>query len=142
MLLCAWISDRVFVGRRAPVVFVSLVLLGLSVLFMYYRVPVDRPWAVGAGLGLIGFFTYGPQLLLAGVSPVDMSSKRVAGAAIGFTGFLSYVGATISMTVTGALKDSRWGWEGAFWFWACAAFTGALLCLPLWYKAPVKRAKT
>jgi sugar phosphate permease len=144
MLLCAWLSDRVFHGRRAPVVFASLVLLGLSVLLMH-RIPTDRPELVAMNLGLIGFFTYGPQLLLAGVAPVDMSSKRVAGAAIGFTGLLSYVGATLSQLVTGAITDKRyssWGWEGAFWFWACAAFAGALLCIPLWYKAPVKRAKT
>lgn len=136
-LLCGWISDRWLGARRAPVVAISLVLLGASVFGLFYA-PVDRPWLTWLALASVGFFTYGPQLLLAGVAPVDVSSKRVAAAAIGFVGMMSYVGATLSSRVTGALLDSASGWAGAFRFWAAAAFVGAAIVLPLWRITPRK----
>ena len=133
-LLCGWLSDRAG-GRRAPVVFASLVLLALST-WGLFRVPNGHAWLDLFFLGAIGFFTYGPQMLLAGVAPVDMSSKRVAAAAVGFTGFVSYFGASVSSYVTGRLPP----WEARFDFWAVTALVGALLCIPLWYAAPVRRS--
>ena len=77
-------------------------------------------------------------MLLAGVSPVDMSSRRVAAAAVGFTGLMSYAGATVSSLVTGHLLDVG-GWGSAFNFWIAASVAAALLCLPLWFESGVKR---
>lgn len=134
-LLCGWLSDRVFATRRAPVVLISLVLLAGSVLLLYL-VPGGHPGLDALLLGCIGFFTYGPQMLLAGVSPVDVSSRRVAAAAVGFTGLVSYVGATVSSALTGVLLDTS-GWAAAFHFWAAAALAGALLCIPLWRESAV-----
>jgi sugar phosphate permease len=132
-LLCGWLTDRFFRARRAPVVFVSL--LGLSVsIALLVRVPENHPYLDAALIAAMGFFTYGPQLLLAGVAPVDMSSKRVAAAAVGFTGFVSYVGAALSTQYTGKLVDD-YGWVTAFDCWAVAAAVGAALCLPLWNHA-------
>ncbi len=138
-LLCGWLSDRAG-ARRAPVVLASLLLLALSV-YGCYRVPPGHPWLDLGFLAAIGFFTYGPQMLLAGVAPVDMSQKRVAAAAVGFTGLMSYVGASASSYVTGRLlPDTGRNWEPAFDSWAVAAVVGAVLCLPLWSASPVRRA--
>jgi sugar phosphate permease len=136
-LLCGWLSDRFLGARRSPVVFVSLVLLAGSV-WLLFRVPPGRPALDALVLAAIGFFTYGPQMLLAGVSPVDMSSRRVAAAAVGFTGLMSYLGAAISSRVTGRLLDAA-GWHAAFNFWIVAALAGAALCIPLWNESAVKR---
>lgn len=133
-LLCGWLSDRAG-GRRAPIVFCSLILLGVST-WALFRVPKGSPILALVLLGAIGFFTYGPQMLLAGVAPVDMSSKRVAAAAVGFTGFVSYFGASVSSYVTGKIT----AWEMRFDFWAATAIVGALLCIPLWYAAPVRKS--
>lgn len=132
-LLCGWISDKLG-ARRAPVVMVSLLLLALCT-WSLYSVPDDQPWMITALLGLMGFFTYGPQMLLAGVAPVDMSSKRVAAAAVGFTGLMSYAGATAQSRISGWLVDD-YGWARAIDFWAAAALTGAVLCIPMWAMAP------
>lgn len=137
-LLCGWISDRLG-ARRAPVVFVSLVLLGAST-WALFRVPPNHPGLDLLLLGAIGFFTYGPQMLLAGVAPVDMSSKRVAAAAVGFTGLMSYLGAGLSTRFAGELIKSSGNYGPAFDMWAKAAFTGAVLCIPLWYATPVRRS--
>lgn len=134
-LLCAWLSDRFFGSRRAPVVGTSLVLLAAST-WLLFRVPTDQPVLRGALLGCMGFFTYGPQALLAGVAPIDLSSKRVAAAAVGFTGLVSYLGAAAMGPVTGWLIDRFRSYEHAFDFWAGAALAGALLCIPLWRSSP------
>jgi sugar phosphate permease len=131
-LLCGWLSDRVFGSRRAPVVLVSLCLLAVSV-WALYGLPGDSAGLTWVFLGLVGFFTYGPQMLLAGVAPVDVSSRRVAAAAVGFVGIVSYAGATLSSRVTGLLLDGPGGWADAFAFWALAAVAGAALCIPLWW---------
>ena len=137
-LLCGWLSDRAG-ARRAPVVCASLLLLAASV-YGLYRVPPGHPWLDLGGLAAIGFFTYGPRMLLAGVAPVDMSQRRVAAAAVGFTGLMSYLGAGASSRVTGALlPDTGRNWQPAFDSWALAAIVGAVLCLPLWYASPVKK---
>lgn len=128
-LFCGWLSDRLG-ARRAPVAFGSLVLLGVSI-ELFGLIPPGHPTLDMLLLAAVGFFTYGPQLLLAGVAPVDVSSRRVAAAAVGFTGLMSYAGATVASTGTGWLID-RAGWPGAFHFWSGAAFFGALLCLPMW----------
>jgi len=132
-LLCGWLSDTYFKARRAPVVFVSLLCLALS-LFLFVRVPAGHVYLEVLLLAACGFFTYGPQLLLAGVAPVDMSSKRVAAAAIGFTGFVSYIAAWASSKYTGRLIDAH-GYTDAYDFWALAAVVGAVLCIPLWRQA-------
>lgn len=128
-LFCGWLSDRLG-ARRAPVAFGSLVLLGLSI-EAFRLVPAGNPGLDRFLLGVVGFCTYGPQLLLAGVAPVDVSSRRVAAAAVGFTGLMSYAGATLASAGTGYLID-RTGWDGAFHFWSGAAFFGALVCVPMW----------
>ncbi len=141
--LCGWLSDRYLKSRRAPVVFVSLLLLAAS-LYAFIRVP-EHPYLEVLLLAACGFFTYGPQLLLAGVAPVDMSSKRVAAAAIGFTGFVSYLAAWASSKHTGRLIqmgkliDVRHGYTDAYDFWALAAVVGALLCIPLWNQSGARK---
>ncbi|MEZ0229178.1 MAG: MFS transporter, partial [Planctomycetota bacterium] len=76
--LCGWLSDKLG-ARRAPVVFGSLILLAVST-WALVRIPPGMFALDLLLLAAIGFFTYGPQMLLAGVAPVDMSSKRVAAA--------------------------------------------------------------
>lgn len=130
MLLAGWLSDKVFSARRAPICIISLVMLALSTLALYY-VPEGQPWLDALALASIGFFTYGPQMLLAGVAAADTCGARVAAAAVGVTGVFSYAGAIISAAGTGTLVDA-FGWRGGFTLWIACALLGALLLLPLW----------
>ena len=130
MLLAGWISDRVFSARRAPVCVLSMMLLA-GAMVLFYKVPPGHPWLDGAALAAIGFFTYGPQMLLAGVAAADTCGAQVAAAAVGITGLFSYVGAIISSAGTGAIVD-RWGWGGGFTLWIVCAGICVLLLLPLW----------
>ena len=144
MLLAGWASDRFFQARRAPICVMSLVALaGATALF--FLVPHGHPVLDALALALVGFFTYGPQMLIAGVAPADSCGARVAAAAVGVTGLFSYLGAIVSGVGTGVLVD-RFGWGGGFGLWIGTALLGALLLLPLWNargrRAPAKTKNT
>lgn len=130
MLLAGFVSDRVFGARRAPVCVICLLGLAAAIGALY-AVPPGYAALDALALGAIGFFTYGPQMLLAGVAAADTCGAKVAAAAVGVTGVFSYVGAIVASIGTGTILD-RWGWSGGFTLWAAAALLGAVLVAPLW----------
>jgi OPA family sugar phosphate sensor protein UhpC-like MFS transporter len=148
-----FISDKVFKGQRAPInvlflVGVIICMVGLylngnstnAIDTLFYSVTkqqmVDVLKINGSGLidfiliGLSGFFTYGPQMLIGGVCAIESSSKKVASAVTGFTGTFGYVGAMLSGLGTGMVVD-KFGWNGALLFWGVSALVCALICLPM-----------
>lgn len=122
--ICAGvISDKIFKGKRAPVNLIYL--LGVVVCMFLLKINtvsnLDFPL-----IGLIGAFTYGPQMMIGGLCAVESSSKKVASAATGFTGTFGYIGAVFSATGTGLMVD-KFGWDGAVWYWIMAA----VLCIAI-----------
>ncbi len=125
-LLCGYLSDRVFHGRRAPVSIIYLLLTLLCVL-IYWLNPPGKPGVDIAMLIAIGFLIYGPVMLI-GVHALDLVPKKAAGTAAGFTGLFGYVGGAVSANVLiGALVD-RAGWDAGFAL-ICAACVLAILLL-------------
>jgi OPA family glycerol-3-phosphate transporter-like MFS transporter len=111
-LLCGWLSDRVFNGRRAPVSILFLALTLVCVL-TYWLNPRGSPNIDIAMLIGIGFFIYGPVMLI-GVQALDLAPKKAAGTAAGFTGLFGYVGGAVSANIViGMVVDSA-GWDAGF----------------------------
>ena len=111
-LLCGWMSDRFFQGRRAPaaVLFMCLVTVVLNV---YWILPSDCVWGINACLLMLGFLIYGPVMLI-GLHALDLVPKSVAGTAAGFTGLFGYVGgATCANALFGWIVQ-HYGWDGGF----------------------------
>ena len=111
-ILCGWISDKFFKGRRAPatILFMACTLVGLIVYGANRHGPL---WIDMASLIAIGFFIYGPIMLI-GLHALDLVPKKAAGTAAGFTGFFGYAfGSAIAGTGVGWIAD-HWGWEGVF----------------------------
>jgi MFS transporter, OPA family, glycerol-3-phosphate transporter len=109
-LLCGWMSDRVFRGRRAPatILFMIPTLLGLIVYGLNRNGPL---WIDMTALFVIGFFIYGPVMLI-GLHALDLVPKKAAGTAAGFTGFFGYVfGSALAGTGVGWIAD-HWDWGG------------------------------
>lgn len=109
-LLCGWVSDRYFKSRRAPatILFLGFTLLGLIVYGLNRHGPL---WLDIASLIWIGFFIYGP-LMLVGLHALELVPKKAAGTAAGFTGFFGYVfGSAFAGTGVGWLADT-FGWGG------------------------------
>lgn len=132
--LAGWATDRFFGGRRAPVICVLLVLLGL--LALAYDTVIH--WGLGpsvAILFLIGFCIFGPQVMLVGTLPVDFARHGAAAAAAGFVNFVGYMGAALGDVVTGWLAQ-HFGWWHAVRFWAACALAGAVVVGFLWNARP------
>jgi len=124
-----YLSDKVFKGKRTPINVFFLVGVILSILGL--KLNTSGGALDFVFLGLIGIFTYGPQMLIGGLCAVESSSKKVASAATGFTGSFGYIGAIFSGVGTGTIID-KFGWNGALYFWIASAVICILLCLPMW----------
>jgi len=131
-LVCGWISDKVFAGRRAPVS-IGYLLLTLVCVTVYWKNPVGNPNLDIAMLIGIGFFIYGPVMLI-GVQALDLAPKKAAGTAAGFTGLFGYVGGAVSASIIiGSVVDSL-GWDAGFSL-IVGACVAAMILISLTWKA-------
>ena len=133
-ILCGWMSDKVFKGRRAPatILFMSFTLVAVVIYALNGKGPL---WIDQAALIAIGFFVYGPIMII-GLQALDLVPKKAAGTAAGFTGFFGYVfGSAVAGTGVGWIAD-RWGWNGVFAAMvACCVLAILFSALTLGHKA-------
>jgi OPA family glycerol-3-phosphate transporter-like MFS transporter len=105
-------SDKVFNGRRASatILFMGFTLIGLVIYGLNRQGPL---WIDYTALVIIGFFVYGPIMII-GLHALELVPKKAAGTAAGFTGFFGYVfGSAIAGSGVGWIAD-HWGWGGVF----------------------------
>ncbi|VDR32852.1 G-3-P permease [Arthrobacter agilis] len=112
-LLCGWASDRIFRGNRSITGIAFMVAVGLAVA-VYWLTPESSPlWVSLVAVTFIGGLIYGPVMLI-GLQALDLSPRRVAGTAAGFTGLFGYViGATLASSGIG-LVVQNFGWDVTF----------------------------
>jgi len=111
-LICGWLSDHVFHGRRAvpTIIFMAIV----AVFVIIYWQFLDNINVVVTCLIAIGFFIYGPVMLI-GVQALDLAPKNAAGTAAGLTGFMGYVlGTALLANVVIGYVAQAWGWNWTF----------------------------
>lgn len=111
-LLCGWLSDKVFNGRRAPATIIYMILVGIFVL-VYWKNPPGNPWVDNMALIAIGFLIYGPVMLI-GVHALDLVPKKAAGTAAGLTGLFGYLGGALFANAAMGYVVDHWGWDGGF----------------------------
>jgi len=132
-----WLSDRTFGGRRGRVSVLFMLALTATV-FGLLGVPHGNVPVMMGVFALLGFFVYGPQLLVA-VAAADFATKQASASAVGLTGLFGYVGASACSLATGRLAD-RYGWDSVVWLYVGAALAGAALLATTWWKrSPVLR---
>jgi phosphoglycerate transporter family protein len=127
-----WLSDTLFRGRRGPVS-VGFMLCLIVFTLALFSVPSGHVLAMTALFGALGFFVYGPQMLVA-VAATDFATKVASASAVGLTGLFGYLGAAFCGLATGMLVD-RYGWNGALWLYACSAVVGCGLLAITWTRA-------
>jgi sugar phosphate permease len=132
--LTGWATDRVFGGRRIPMLCALLVLLGCLSLLYEEMARTSLVGTIGL-LILIGFTIFGPQVLLVGTAPADFARHGTAAAAAGFVNSMGYLGAFAGDQVTGYLVQN-YDWRSAILFWAGCAFAAAAVAALLWRAAP------
>ncbi|MBN4082907.1 glycerol-3-phosphate transporter [bacterium AH-315-A23] len=128
-LLCGYLSDKVFKGKRAPVSIIYMFLVMLA-LFMYWT--SESILANSIALIFIGFLIYGPVMLI-GVHALDLVPKKAAGTAAGLTGLFGYLGGALFANIAmGAVVD-LWGWSGGFAILIGSCVISMLLLALSWY---------
>ena len=118
-LICGWISDKVFKGGRALTTSIFMVLVAVFIV-LYWQFS-DNATIVTISLIGIGFFIYGPVMLI-GVQALDLAPKNAAGTAAGLTGFFGYFFGTaiLANIVLGYVAEAGWDWTFILLLGACA----------------------
>ncbi len=128
-LTAGWSSDRIFKGKRGPV----NVLFSLGVIFAIaslWTSPASSAILVSVIMFAIGFFVFGPQMLI-GIAATELSHKKAVGTATGFIGWIAYLGAATAGYPVGKMTQA-WGWYGFFAVMTASALISVMLLLPLW----------
>ncbi len=137
-LICGWLSDHLFHGRRAmPTVIFMLLVAVFIVLYWQY---VDNINVVIVCLIAIGFFIYGPVMLI-GVQSLDLAPKNAAGTAAGLTGFMGYVlGTAVLANVVIGYVAQTWGWNSTF-ILLIASCVASIALMMLTHRAEMRKQK-
>lgn len=129
MLVAGWLSDKLFTGKRGPMnVLFSLGMVASVLVFWFF--PGIGAWADSAVLFMIGFFLFGPQMLI-GLAAAELSHKKAAGTASGFAGWFAYFGAAAAGYPLGKIAQDL-GWSGYFMILMACGVVTILLFLPMW----------
>lgn len=121
-----YFSDAWLRGRRGPLILTACVLL-VPVLLLMSR-PTNTSALPLLLISLTGLLLLGPYSFLAGAMSLDAGGRQGAATASGLIDAAGYVGATLTLWLTGALAEHQ-GWGGAFVALAllAAATAGAAL---------------
>jgi OPA family sugar phosphate sensor protein UhpC-like MFS transporter len=128
-LTAGWASDRIFKGRRGPINVLFSFLVIFSIVALYLTPPgfVVLDYAL---MFVTGFLIFGPQMLI-GMAAAELSHKKAAGSATGFTGWVAYLGAATAGYPISKIAEI-FGWYGFFLTLAVCGAISVLLLLPLW----------
>jgi OPA family glycerol-3-phosphate transporter-like MFS transporter len=123
-LVCAWLSDKVFKGKRGPASLVFMILVTAAV-GVYWINPAGNPGVDMVALMAIGFLIYGPVMLI-GLHALDLVPKKAAGTAAGLTGLFGYFGGAFAANIAIGAAVDHFGWNGGFWllFGSCLISVG------------------
>lgn len=128
-ITAGWLSDKVLKGRRGPVSFIFMIALVFALIY-FWTIPAGHHYLNAVAMVFVGFFVYGPQVLV-GVAAADFASKKTVGMAVGVTGTFAYIGSAISGVVVGWLADN-YGWNAGFIFFIGAAILSCICFAMTW----------
>lgn len=131
-LICGWLSDKVFGGRRAPATIIYMLLVTVAV-FVYWKNPAGNPLVDNVALIAIGFLIYGPVMLI-GVHALDLVPKKAAGTAAGLTGLFGYLGGAVFANAAMGYVVDAYGWDGGFYVLLAACVLSVVFTGLTWKK--------
>jgi OPA family glycerol-3-phosphate transporter-like MFS transporter len=133
-------SDRVYKGRRAPVIFYCFIGMVL-ILFLFYLSDSLKLGPVIAALMLVmlSFFVNGAHGMIGGAASMDFGGRKAAATAAGLIdGFQYLAGAFVGQAV--GYITSNLGWQ-VWKLWPIPfALIGAVVMLFLWNAMPKGKA--
>eukprot|EP01025_Chloroclados_australasicus_P053278 TRINITY_DN6259_c0_g1_i1.p1 TRINITY_DN6259_c0_g1~~TRINITY_DN6259_c0_g1_i1.p1 ORF type:complete len:583 (-),score=60.98 TRINITY_DN6259_c0_g1_i1:344-1972(-) len=115
------------VGLRTRVVVVYTI--GVALALLGFSVCPNIPWVQWLSVASVGFFIYGPQMLI-GLCGAECVSPFAVGAANGFLGWISYLGAA-SAGYPLSLMVKQYGWGIFFTALVASCGIAILLLVPM-----------
>lgn len=128
-IIAGWLSDRLFKGKRIPIVIFSCIGIILCTMIFGLLPKTNLALYSICSFGL-GLFIFGPQVLI-GVAAAELSHREAAGASTGFLAIFAYLGATLSGLPVG-ITTTAWGWPSLFILILICSITATFILLPLW----------
>ncbi len=130
VLVAGYASERFGRGARFPVA--AIMMAGLAVLCLAYPF-ISRIGTLSnlTAISLIGAFTFGPDVLMAGVGTQEAVPAGATGRAAGFVNCVGSAGQMVSPYLV-ALVSSRFGWDALFAALSLAALLGAVALATQW----------
>jgi OPA family sugar phosphate sensor protein UhpC-like MFS transporter len=133
-------SDKLFNARRPPtnVIFAAMEIIGLLMVFFG---PPGKPVFMTVAFFIYGFGLTGLVTSLGGLFALDIAPKRAAGAAMGFIGVFSYIGAALQDQISGHLIERgitmidgvrHYDFSTVIWFWIGSSLLSFVLATSLW----------
>jgi OPA family glycerol-3-phosphate transporter-like MFS transporter len=129
-LLCGYLSDKVFKGKRAVAMILYMLFVLLAIL-VYWKNPAGNALVDQIALITIGFFIYGPVMLI-GVFALDLVPKNAAGTAAGLTGIFGYLGGAAFANIALGYIVDHYGWDGGFFVLISACLIAIFFTIPIW----------
>jgi OPA family sugar phosphate sensor protein UhpC-like MFS transporter len=133
-------SDKIFHARRPPTnaIFAFMEIIGLLMVFFG---PPGQPLFMTVAFFIYGFGLTGLVTSLGGLFALDIAPKRAAGAAMGFIGVFSYIGAALQDQISGHLIEGgitmidgvrHYDFSNVIWFWIGSSVISFILATSLW----------
>jgi len=138
-LIFGFASDKLFGARRPPANFL-FGLAEIAGLLLVFFGPREH-WVLVLAFVLYGVGLNGLVTSLGGLFAIDIAPKRVAGAALGFVGIFSYIGAAMQEHISGGLIESGmqmvdgvrvYDFGPVITFWIGSSVVSLLLATSLW----------
>ncbi len=134
-------SDRIFKGRRAPVI--TFGFTGMAVMLLLFGFA-DRmgmgPWAAVICLSLLSFFVNGAHGMIGGAASMDFGGRKAAATAAGLFDGMQYLASAFVGIGMGYTLD-HFGWKAWQFMPIPFAIVGALVISRLWNATPGKKSK-
>ena len=128
-LTSGWCSDKVFSGKRNPVS-VLFTLGAIGSLGAIHWNGLNWFFLNVVLVFFIGFFIFGPQMLI-GMVAAELPNKKAAATSSGFAGCFAYFGAAVAGGPLGYIIGS-FGWNGFFLTLIASGLIASALMIPLW----------
>lgn len=123
-------SDYLFQSRRFPIA--AIMLFGLA-LALFFQPQLSTMGLIPTiiSIGMIGFFTYGPDSIMSGAAAMDMGKGQGAALAAGVINGVGSAGQLLSPMVV-AFVSNKFGWDALFEMFVVVALMAAVLLLFKW----------
>lgn len=127
ILFLGWVFGRISSGQRSLLLLVMLSLLAMIVWSLPSLAQHGR-LALLVAVGAIGFLSYGPYSLLAGILAVEIRGPAYVATVAGMVDGVGYVASILAGRQFGQLVDAG-GYQLGFKVLACLALAAAVLSL-------------